>query len=238
MAWFKVDDQFYDHPKVADLPLSAIGLWIKAGSYCARYETDGSLTSARVQPLGGRTRDADRLVEAGLWHRVDGGYQFHDWDQYQPTKAQQDAEREKARERMRKHRSGGSSEDVRANIERSSGAPTRPDPTPIYNTPTDDPEFTQFWDTYPNKKGKQAAFKKWQTITKTTPPSLLIEGAKKYREATRNQDPRYIKHPTTWLNAGSWEDDYTAVPATSQEMSWEQKRMAAIPFVTDEEDDR
>lgn len=243
MAWFKVDDRLWAHPKIVALPLTALGLWVKAGSYCAAYETDGALDRHMIGTLGAQKRDSDRLVKAGLWSETETGYVFHDWDQYQPTKRQLEAERAATRERVAKHRNSvrntvtppvtnGSTNGV------STPAPTRPDPTPIYNTPTDDPEFTQFWDTYPNKKGKQAAFKKWQTITKTTPPSLLIEGAKKYREATQNQDPRYIKHPTTWLNAGSWEDDYTAVPATSQEMSWEQKRMAAIPFVTDEEDDR
>ena len=133
MAWFKVDDRLWAHPKIMALPLTALGLWVKAGSYCAAYETDGALDRHMIGTLGAQKRDSDRLVEAGLWDETETGYVFHDWDQYQPTKAQLEAERSKARERMRSLRSGGSSgeqpSNVRANSGRSSGAPTRPDPT-------------------------------------------------------------------------------------------------------------
>ena len=94
-----------------------------------------------------------------------------------------------------------------------------------------------FWDNYPNKKGKQAAFKKWQNITKTTTPSLLIEGVKKFAKAMEGTEKKYIKHPTTWLNAGSWDDDHTNTPP-EQELSRDQRWMNSIPFITDEEDDR
>ena len=230
MAWFKVDDQFYDHPKVADLPLSAIGLWIKAGSYCARYETDGSLTSARVQPLGGRTRDADRLVEAGLWHRVDGGYQFHDWDQYQPTKAQQDAEREKARERMRKRRSGGTSDDVRANSGRSSATPTRPDPTPIYNKANDE-KFQEFWDAYPKQTGRAKALTEWhRAVTQGVAPDVLTAKARNYAEQVSHEqrETRFVKAPSNWLREGDYHNTWKP---SQPPMTAEQRRMANLPRV-------
>jgi hypothetical protein len=36
----------------------------------------------------------DQLVRVGLWQEVDGGYRIHDYDEYQPTKAQVLFERE------------------------------------------------------------------------------------------------------------------------------------------------
>ena len=33
MAWFKIDDYFYDHPKVLECSTAAIGLWTLAASY-------------------------------------------------------------------------------------------------------------------------------------------------------------------------------------------------------------
>lgn len=33
MTWFKVDDGFYDHPKVDQLPNAAVGLWVKCGAW-------------------------------------------------------------------------------------------------------------------------------------------------------------------------------------------------------------
>lgn len=104
MTWFKVDDDFWSHPKVIGLPLSAIGLWTKAGAYSAKFETDGRLNLAQIAPLGGRKRDIDRLVEAGLWVRTLAGIEFVDWEQYQPTKAQIAAERKARAERIRKWR--------------------------------------------------------------------------------------------------------------------------------------
>lgn len=127
MSWFRVDDSMYDHPKFAELPLSAVGLWIKAASYCARYETDGYIKSAKVAPLGGRKRDIDRLVDAGLWEVVSGGYRFHDWDSYNPTKAQQDAKRETDRIRQNRHRHAVTPSGVTEVVTRES---ERPDPTP------------------------------------------------------------------------------------------------------------
>lgn len=152
IPWFKVDDGFHSHPKTVGLSLEAIGLWTKAGSYCADYLTDGALTLAHVKHLGGTEELADELVEVELWTRSKRGYQFHGWTEFQPTKKDVQADREAAKERMRKARekrkaagqakseAPDSSEDVRANSAGTSNEvrdvfgqprpdPSRPDPT-------------------------------------------------------------------------------------------------------------
>jgi hypothetical protein len=87
MTWFKIDDSFYDHPKVFDAPDCAVALWTRAGTWSARNRTDG------LVPAGMPARfcdDPDRaikeLVQRGLWSRTRGGFQFHDWHDYQPTR--------------------------------------------------------------------------------------------------------------------------------------------------------
>lgn len=87
MTWFKIDDSFYDHPKVFDAPDCAVALWTRAGTWSARNRTDG------VVPAGMPARFCDdperavrELVQRGLWTRTRGGYQFHDWHDYQPTR--------------------------------------------------------------------------------------------------------------------------------------------------------
>lgn len=104
MAWFKVDDQLAFHPKVLRAGNAAMGLWVRCGSYSAQFETDGWLDLDTVRALGGHKRDIDRLVEVGLWHREDGGVRFHDWTEFQPTKAQLDSEREATRARVERWR--------------------------------------------------------------------------------------------------------------------------------------
>lgn len=104
MPWFKVDDGFHGHPKVIGLSPSAVGLWLLAGTWSAQYLTEGHVPAGMVRRFGCSSEDASELVEAALWHEVDGGYEFHEWTDYQPTKADVEAERAAARERMRELR--------------------------------------------------------------------------------------------------------------------------------------
>lgn len=134
MTWFKVDDGLAFHPKVLDAGNMAMGLWVRAGAWCMANLTDGRLPRAMIAPLDGRKRDADRLIRAGLWEQVDGGYQFVDWHQWQPTKVQVKADREATRERVSRWREGrrnGVSNGVTNTVTNgvSNTAPTRPDPS-------------------------------------------------------------------------------------------------------------
>lgn len=101
--WFKVDDSLAFNPKVIEAGNSAIGLWVRAGAWSGQHLTNGFVPSAVVRRLGGRHL-VPRLIAAGLWHEVDGGYQFHDWARYQPTKADALEGRAKARERKARSR--------------------------------------------------------------------------------------------------------------------------------------
>jgi len=139
MPWFTVDDGFADHPKVIQCSLAAIGLWTKAGSYCAHHLTDGKIPKAMVRVWGGTPKLAAELVASGLW--LDTGpdhYEFHDWGERNPLSAEvkakraADAARKKA-ERAESRRSPngrphGHMPDVRAesdehNADPSGGSP-------------------------------------------------------------------------------------------------------------------
>ena len=168
MTWFKVDDGFYDHPKVIDLPLAAVGLWALAGAYCARHLTDGVITDRQIRAIGGTRKQAAALVAAGLWSADDAPpsarrYAFNDWADFQPARADVEAKREEARERMaaaraRKRKTSGNGEmfartdSERSQEVRSEGLsershypdPTRPDPTrPEVNTASSQPHGEQ-----------------------------------------------------------------------------------------------
>lgn len=87
MTWFKVDDSFYDHPKVFDAPDCALALWLRAGAWSARSLTDGFVPAKLPARLCDDPDTAVKeLVDRGLWLRAKGGYQFHDWDEYQPRR--------------------------------------------------------------------------------------------------------------------------------------------------------
>lgn len=90
MPWQALDDQFYDHPKTVQAGTAGAGLFALTLSYCGRHLTDGFVSSAMVRKLASDVDDpialADRLVDAGFFERVDGGYQVHDYLDYQPSK--------------------------------------------------------------------------------------------------------------------------------------------------------
>ena len=87
MPWFKVDDNLAFHHKTVAAGVSAMGLWVRAGSWCAQTLTDGFVPEHMVPALAdGDAGLAGRLVEAGLWRRVKGGFVFHEWAQRQPSR--------------------------------------------------------------------------------------------------------------------------------------------------------
>lgn len=142
MTWFKVDDGLAFHAKVVQAGNAAMGLWVRAGAWSAAQLTDGFVPDNIVATIGTKGQ-AQRLADVGLWHREDGGYRFHQWneDGRQPTRATVEKERAEARERMRKAREAKRAEandsgEVQANTGRSSAGvrstrpgPARPDPS-------------------------------------------------------------------------------------------------------------
>ncbi len=98
IAWFKVDDSIPFHPKVVAAGNLAIGLWLRAGGWCAQQMTEGFIPTGMLAPLGGTPSTARKLVGAGLWDVAEGGWRFHDWHTYQPTRAEVEGRRKQRAE--------------------------------------------------------------------------------------------------------------------------------------------
>jgi hypothetical protein len=71
--------------------------------------------------------------------------------------------------------------------------------------------FDRFWSVYPKKVSKRGAQRIFERLLKKgeVRAADLINGAERYAEQCREHgtQPRFIKHPTTWLNAGCWDDE-------------------------------
>lgn len=104
MTWFRIDDGFWSHPKVVELPDGAVALWVRGGSWSSQHLTDGHIPARALTMLGGRRRDADALVKAGLWIVDVDGWRYHDWATYQPTRDQVQERRAATAERVRRWR--------------------------------------------------------------------------------------------------------------------------------------
>lgn len=103
IPWFKVDDTLAFHHKSVAAGNAAMGLWVRAGSWSMQTLSDGYIPDVIAIQLGSKSQ-AKRLVEVGLWDRLQSGYGFHEWEQRQPTKVQVQADRAATAERQRKAR--------------------------------------------------------------------------------------------------------------------------------------
>lgn len=83
--------------------------------------------------------------------------------------------------------------------------PTEQEPTNDMVTP-DWATFDKFWGIYPRRVGKKAARRAWDKAIRDTEAAKIIHGAARYRDDPR-RTPEYTAHPSTWLNAGRWDDE-------------------------------
>lgn len=94
MAWAKVDDKLHASVKWRRASKAARGLWVTALSWCSDQENDGHVPSDMLKTLDGTKAEATSLVNAGLWDVTEGGWIFHDWQDYNPDGASKKAKRE------------------------------------------------------------------------------------------------------------------------------------------------
>ncbi|SDD60191.1 hypothetical protein SAMN04488581_2637 [Mycolicibacterium neoaurum] len=109
MPWFNVDDGFANSKPVLKIPrryrCAAIGLWTLAGSWSAKELTDGFIPDEAIEEFAGTPQLAEHLVRAGLWKKIEDGWQFEGWAKWQKTKEKVLAYREREAEKKRGQRS-------------------------------------------------------------------------------------------------------------------------------------
>lgn len=67
--------------------------------------------------------------------------------------------------------------------------------------------FDRFWAVYPRKVEKIAARKSFAKAAMLAPADQIIAAAERYAARIKAEGGEYVKHPTTWLNRGCWEDE-------------------------------
>lgn len=176
---------------------------------------------------------AEVLIEEGLWERAAGGYLIRSWLKW--NRSREEIVRGKAKDAARKR--GGEFEDEvlpasLLDVEPSNGAPdgfqtdssrtppeigqpdtptpTTPDPSSPQTLAGRNPEskFPIFWASYPRKVDKRNAEKAWNSAMKRgVDPDRIIAAARTFAESVADGDARYIKYPSSWLNAGAYDNE-------------------------------
>jgi len=106
------DNKLHEHEKFLAAGLMPTGLWTMCRSWCADNWSDGFIPNYVVKRFAGRginiSKCVARLVEVGLWEPTEGGWQMHDYDDWNTTRAERDAANAAAAERMRAARAAKS----------------------------------------------------------------------------------------------------------------------------------
>jgi hypothetical protein len=74
--------------------------------------------------------------------------------------------------------------------------------------PTYSQDFLTFWETYPRKVGKGAAWKSWKRAKGRPPVGELLDAIRlqSRSEQWRKEGGQFVPHPATWLNQARWDD--------------------------------
>ena len=77
-----------------------------------------------------------------------------------------------------------------------------------------DTEFESLWKRYPNKKGKESAYKSYAKARQNgTTYDEVINGLENYLKEieVKKTENKYIKHGSTWFSQHCWQDEYVTV---------------------------
>jgi len=113
-VWAKIDDKFPRHPKVliaaGDLGrfghARVVDVALQGKCYAAEHLTDGFIPREAVRSFidPHPFEVAAVLVKVALWHEAEGGYQIHDWADYNPSAEAIKEKQRDDRERQKRHR--------------------------------------------------------------------------------------------------------------------------------------
>lgn len=154
----------------------------------------------------------DALIDTG-WIDLDSDLFLHDWQEWQAQWYKALKVRERDAERKRKERTEKKAESASDPSGRKEKRMEKDKSIPPLTLPPIDSqksqmepytkEFENWWNTYPRKIGKGDAYKKYKArLNDGWTPEELLEAAVNYRKRTIGDrtDPKYIKHPKTFLS--------------------------------------
>lgn len=102
LPWVRLDCQFASNPKVLylieDKKFRAGFAYLAGLAYSGAHGTDGFIPAAALPFLHATKADAKALVEVGLWLEGVGGWEVNGWDEFQPSNAESQERKKKARD--------------------------------------------------------------------------------------------------------------------------------------------
>ena len=200
MSWFRVDDGFPEHPKLAALEgdpvlwAKALALWVAGNCYATRNRTDGEIARARVArlvPFRDAVKVAEQLVACGLWEDRGSYFLVHNFLEYNASRAEREAMTAKKTQRQQKWRDRRSTDahvdaSVDASTVRTVDNSVDPAPKPIPKPRENPLPPSAASPLVPAEKLVEL----WNVAAKGTPlPAAVGLSDKRKRHATARQRP-------------------------------------------------
>ncbi len=238
-----IKPDFFTSDTVAELSLRARLTWIGLWTYCddhGRCRDNVKLIKAAVWPLDDVSltnieKDLADLQACGVVYRyeIDAKQylQITNWEEHQrvshPTDSKIPAPPGFAGPPPAE---GGNRDSSGKNPESSGAAPfgkeqgtgnreREEERTPALARERDLPPpdlFSEFWITYPRRIDKRAAERAWKAALKRgNRDGAIVLAARRYAKEKVGTDPKYIKHPATWLNADAFDNEPEALRLVS-----------------------
>lgn len=164
-----------------------------------------------------------QLVDVGLWSSVEGGWLIEGWTDWNTIESSRAG---KLGNHVRWHERKGvvepSCEHCSTGRLGATSPPSRGDDrgesqsvqisSEKTTTPADaEGEFDAWYSTYPRKVGRQDALRAFRKARQSASAEELASGldrsVNQWRRENRPADK--VPHPSTWLNGGRWNDDYS-----------------------------
>lgn len=154
MGWVRMDDRYRTHQKVIHISSDAIALDVCSMQFSSEFLTDGFIKTSELRSICASVKRpqkaAEELVSVGRWIVKDGGWQIHDYLEYNPCKQEVLEKRQRDKERKAQQRRSdngaysanfprGHNEDVRLESVRSP-QDVQPSPSPA---PTPSPKSSE-----------------------------------------------------------------------------------------------
>lgn len=90
----------FENPKLLYLKdekqFKTIVIHLESMTYSGRHGLAGFIPKAALRVIGATNRDAEKLVIAGLWAPVSGGWEINGWDEYQVAGMDEKTRRDRA----------------------------------------------------------------------------------------------------------------------------------------------
>lgn len=242
MPWGRLDDNAAGNGKLLALSDPAFRMWACGLIYCQRNLTDGFIHDHAIESFGIRAKNKHKIAEelcrpqlanrAALWARVNGGYQIHDYLQWNDSREEILKNREKGRTRTARWRDAEAECDA---SQRPSQSPSQepsplpsPNASPVVRGSGEKEEkdrsellerFDRFFAVYPNQQQREPA----RMLFLEMAPSghvtdQIVESVRAYRrlpswqKAIAEKDVRFIPLAKNFLRNRLWLDHPAGVP--------------------------